>query len=588
MTNKTWLKNAIRVAALLWPGLAVLGLIVVQLQPCWNVTPDTSVYIELGRNLASGRGYFFNGEPFYGYPPVFPGMLAAAIALFGDSYLVMRAVVTLSAIAFLAVSWLLMRRLVGWRAAMLLLWLYGLGWIFLEHVQYILSDLPGALFAVLALLALMRFERTDHRRGRFGAPTLLATGAVLLAVATRLANLAIAPAIILYFFIFRRDRFSRTTLRTVLPMLLLALGAAVAWNVARRTSGSSYHGHPIMVLLGDPWDWDAGYLSFLGVIERTVLNLHRGLVWVAVILIHPTRTVAVWLRWLSASLFLLGLVVSLIRRRGLVEAFTLCGLLLPLVTPFVYSGGRYYLVLGPFLFYYAYEGVRWLVELAGRLSDRQRRTVSYAVGALLLLPVVLMAVGVGPLGPARAWFGSPVRVAFAVAFAVSMLVGLLGDGRLSFRRLFLPVAATVLLIVWATVGMGISVPEISKLRKAQRGHSILYDPDVLATVDRLKELARPGDACVSSVPSLYRGLSGLRSYWFPFRQNLETVREGFFHGDWVLLDLRRAPDVHFGEPAIKEKPEQFELVAKSGPVRLYRVVRPADDSTSAAPAPVED
>ena len=311
--SKGWLKSAIKAGALLWPVVIVAGLILVQVQACWSITPDSAAYVELARNLASGRGYLYNEEPFYGYPPVFPAMLAAAILLFGDSYLVMRALMALSALAFLGVSWLLLRRLVGWRLALFLLWLYGLGSGPLP-VQFILSDVPGALFAVLALLALLRFERTDYRRGRLGVATLLAAGAMLLAVATRLGNLTLVGAVVLSFFVLRRDRLSSRNLRTVLPLVLVVLAAAVAWYALRLTSSVSVHRHPVLVLLQDKWDWDSGYLGPLGFLGRTVANLKVGLWSVGSMLVFRTGTIAPWLRAVPILLFVLGLTVSLARR----------------------------------------------------------------------------------------------------------------------------------------------------------------------------------------------------------------------------------------------------------------------------------
>jgi hypothetical protein len=586
--SKGWLKSAIKTGALLWPGLVVAGLILVQVQPCWRVTPDSAVYIELGRNLASGRGYIYNEEPFYGYPPVFPALLAVAISLFGDTYLVMRALMAVLALAFLGVSWLLLRRYVGWRVALFLVWLYGLG-PGPRPVRFILSDIPGALFAVLALLALLRFEQTDHRRGRFGGAALLAAGATLLAVATRLANLTVVGAVILAFFVMRRDRFSRKTLCTVLPLALVVLGAFVAWNVVRLSSGVSFHRHPMIALLQERWDWDSGYLGPLGLLWRTLT--HLGIVFrkASSFLVLYTGTISPWLRRLPVLLFVVGLAVGLVRRRGLLEAFTLCVVLVAAATPFVGQGQRYYLAIGPLLFLYAYEGTVWLVVLVARLAKERRDLVGYAIGCLLLLPVVLMVAEVGPLGRAGDWFKSAVRVAFAVAFAASMLVGLLGEGRLSFRRLFLPVAATILLVVWATVQLGLVVPRISRQVKADRRQAVYYQyPRILTTAAELKRLANPDDVCISSVPSLYRGLTQLRSYWFPFRHDLEVVREGLTRGDWVVLNLGMPPDKRFALPAIEEQPDRFELVLEDGPMRLYRVIHLTDGSTDVTPAPVED
>jgi hypothetical protein len=384
------------------------------------------------------------------------------------------------------------------------------------------------------------------------------------------------PAVALTFFVLRSDRFSRATMRTVLPMLLIVIAGAAGWYAARHLSGAAYHRVPFIALLRDQWDWDSGYLSVPELVERTAKNLWIGFDWIARVLIYYKRTMPAWPAHLAAVLALLGLVVGLVRRRGPVETFTLCALLMPLATPFTGQGTRYYIAIAPLLFFYAYEGVAWIGGLVTRLGERRRTVVTYAIGALLLVPVVLTALGVGRLHTTRGLFWSPERAGYAVAFGASMLIGLLGPGVLSLRRLWLPVVGTMLLIVLAVVQMAVVVPEVSMERKEQRGKTVWFEnPNVLATAAELKRLAARGDTCVSSVPSLYRGLTGLRAYWFPFRRDPGTAREGLARGDWVVVNLEIPPDERFALPAIEAEPERFELVAENGPLRLYRVLAPS-------------
>ena len=98
------LRPLITYGALLWPGLLVAALIAWQVMPCFYMSADSAAYVELARSLASGRGYTFNEEPFFGYQPVFPGILALGIVILGDSVLMMRIVVALSA-AISSVIW---------------------------------------------------------------------------------------------------------------------------------------------------------------------------------------------------------------------------------------------------------------------------------------------------------------------------------------------------------------------------------------------------------------------------------------------------------------------------------------------------
>jgi 4-amino-4-deoxy-L-arabinose transferase-like glycosyltransferase len=576
--------------AMLWPGLLVAALIAWQVMACFYMSADSAAFVELGRSLASGHGYTFNEEPFFGYPPVFPAVLALGILIFGDSVLMMRIVVALSAGGFLAASYFLMRRLVSWRAALFAVWCFGLSAVLADWMPYLMADMTGALVGTLALLAILRVERTDKPRGRFGWPTALAVALTVLAVLTRTAYVALAGAVVLSAFILRRDRLSRGTLRTMLPIVVAVLACVAIWFSLRFTSGSPFHRMPYLPLLESHKDWDSGYLGPLGLASRTVESVP---VWLAIfsrVLFVGASSVSRWVGWVLVGLFLLGLGVGFVRRRGLVEAFTLAVLVLPLGTPFAASGARYYIVIGPLAFMYVYEAVAWLGGLTRRLGPRPRVAIGYALGGVGLLVIVLMFFGTGPLGGSLAWFADWRRAIVALAFAGGLLVALGGDGRWTPRRLFLPATAALLVAVWAAVQLGTVVPQISLLRKAERGHDMIYEHAEIGEIARrLRTLAAPGDTCVSSEPRLYRGLTGLRAYRFPFTRDQNRVLEALKLGDWIVLDLRLRPgssdanpqyvrpeDATFARPVIEAHPDLFRREAEAiledgqGRVQLYR------------------
>jgi len=565
--------------ALLWPALLVAGLLVAQIVPCFYMSADSAAYVELARNLALGRGYTFNGEPFFGYPPVFPELLAGGILVFGNHIVVMRAIVVLSALGFLVASFFVAKRFVGSRAALLVVWLFGLSVALADWTTYIMSDLPGAMLAIVALLAILRAERVDQSQGRFGRATLLALMLTVLAVMTRMANVAVVAAVVLSYFVLRRDRFSRGTVRTMLPLVLVVLACVSLWLVLRLTSRAAFQQMPFLPLLESHKDWDSGYLGPIGVLARAVRNAPLCLRSCPGVLMAGTRSAADGLRWVLVALSLLGLGVGFVRRRGLIEAFTLIVLVLPWATPFTGQGSRYYLAIGPLAFMYAYEAVAWLVGLAGRLRPRARAAVGSVAGVLLLLFVVLILVGVGPLDGAWPWFGDWRRALVAVAFAGSMLVGLLGARSLSLHRLLPAGAGALLLAVWAVIQLGIVVPRVSELRTAQRGHDMVYRHAEIAEIaDELRALAEPGDACVSSEPRLYRGLTGLRAYRFPLTRHRDGVLDAFEMGRWIIIDLKRPEDVMFAVPVIDTNPDLFGLAAENDRMRLYRRLNRAGET----------
>lgn len=590
------LRPLIRYGALLWPGLLVAALIAWQVMPCFYMSADSAAYVELARSLASGRGYTFNEEPFFGYQPVFPGILALGIVIFGDSVLTMRIIVALSAAGFLAASYFVMRRLVSWRAAVFAVWCFGLSVVLAERLPYLMADLPGAMMGTLALLAVLRVERTDKARGRFGWPTVLAIVLAVLAVLTRMAYMTLAGAVVLAYFILRRDRFSRGTLRTMLPIVAVVLACVAVWFFIRFTSSSAFHQMPFLALLESHKDWDSGYLGPVGLASRTIEGLPVWLTIFSRVLFVGASSVSPLVRWALVGLFLLGLGVGFARRRGGVEAFALAVLVLPLGTPFAASGARYYIAIGPLAFMYVYEAIAWLAGLAQRLGGRRRAIVGYAVGGLGLLVLVLMLFHAGPLGGSLAWFADWRRALVALAFAAGLLVAIMGDRPWALRRVFLPAVAALLAAVWAAGQLGIVVPRVSELRKTERGHDMIYEHAEIAEIARqLKQLADPGDACVSSEPRLYRGLTGLRAYRFPLTRDQGRVLKALKRGDWIVLDLRRLPgssdanpryarpeDAAFARPVLESHPALFHLETEHAGIQLWRRVReqaPATDGS---------
>jgi len=570
--------SVIRYGALCWPILVVVALLWAQVVPCWYVTPDSAVYIELGRNLAAGHGYVYNGEPYFVYPPVFAALLALGIRLFGDSMVMMRAVMVLAAMGFLACSLVVIRKVVGWRWALFLTLLFGLSTQIVYQVAYVLSDFPGALTAVLALAALVRLERARNAHGRVGPWAALAAVLVLLAVATRMANVGIVVGVVVQFFVLRSDRFSKATLRTALPLIAVPLLGLALWYMARFSTGTAYERMPVVVLLHDYKDWDSGYLGPAGLAWRVVQNVGRWFSVLGSVMVSMKPTVVTaCLKWAATTLFVVGLGVKLVQRRGPIEAFTLGMLALLLITPFTDQLiGRYYLPLGPFLLMYVYEGVVWLVGMARRLRPRTRAALAYGVGAVLLVPVVLELAGLRPLGGPQHPFGSPKILAFALAFAASMVVGLSRKVASCPRALFLPVCGALLLAFWVHQTTFQSVVWVQRQHDLVAAGETRFLPDkrVLAVADELARRAAPGDALVSRVPTLYRGLTDLRGYWLPLTRDRERVLGVLDKGQWVIIDLDRREDDTFARPVIKDHPERFELAYESGRIKLYHRTSP--------------
>jgi len=262
----------------------------------------------------------------------------------------------------------------------------------------------------------------------------------------------------------------------------------------------------------------------------------------------------------------------LVRRRGPVEAYTICALVLPMMSPFVDQQiSRYSLPIGPLLFLYAYEAVAWLVGRTRGMSEKARTMLAYAVAGVLVLPVVLMAAKVGPFGEVRNAFRWPFHTVFSIAFAASVVVGLIGGGRLSFRRLALPVSGALLLVVWTNSMVVKSTAWIYGMRRAASAGEVYLPNDApLAIAAELTQRAAPGDAFVSGRPQLYRGLTGLKAYRFPSKQDERAVLNAFSLGRWAITDRERREDVNFALPVLEAHPELFRLVVDGDRMQLWQ------------------
>ena len=50
----------------------------------WRVAPDTALYMELGRNVAAGRGFTYHGVHHNWYEPGLPYVIATSFRWFGE------------------------------------------------------------------------------------------------------------------------------------------------------------------------------------------------------------------------------------------------------------------------------------------------------------------------------------------------------------------------------------------------------------------------------------------------------------------------------------------------------------------------
>lgn len=373
-------------------GLVALHLLLGALtfDPTPHTGGDNGAYITLGRSLLEQGTYTELWDPaappHTKYPPVFPAVLALAMAVGLQSWVQLKLVVlglSASAVAF-SFLWLRARR----RAALAL----GVGVLLaiapgvLREGRWILSDVPFWAFTMLAIWA---FERL---RPRHWPALAAAIAGIVLAYFTRSAGLPLALAGLGWLAWRRRW--------TPLALLATAVGApALLWLLRTRAYGPS--GYVSEFWLVDPYLPALGTIGVSDLLTRVAANILKYTT-IHLPMLLATRQ-GMLLTLLSVAIFLLAIFgwAMRLRRPGVAELFVPAYTGLILIWPAVWSGERFLLPLLPMLLFYAAEATVRLVHRAAAGWGM----VAAAGGAALVLaaavPGLAVAVSNGTACTAR-------------------------------------------------------------------------------------------------------------------------------------------------------------------------------------------
>lgn len=360
---------------------------------------DNAGYVTLAVSLLE-RGAYLNlhdpAEPIHiKYPPVYPAVLAAAIALGARTWTALKALsAVFMALAVLGVFlWVERRR--GVAMALTVAVLVAACEAFLFHTRWILSD---PLFLGLTLTSLWAFGAYDSVPAEGpssseagGTPWLaVACGTAILAFFTRSAGLPLVVALVGVLALRRRWW----------PLLAYGLAfavPAVAWWL--RSRGSEAY-------VAEFWLVDP-YQPELGRIAASDLGLR---VW--------ENGRAYWGRWIPGGLIglrgdlvagaggALGVLAAagwwnrLRWRVGAAELFTPLYLGLILLWPQVWAGDRFALPLYPLLLFYAGETLLDLIE--GLKPWLRAVAVALAIAPFAVPALALVWVGAGEARNCRA------------------------------------------------------------------------------------------------------------------------------------------------------------------------------------------
>ncbi|HEX5725225.1 MAG TPA: hypothetical protein VFX98_07145, partial [Longimicrobiaceae bacterium] len=355
-------------------ALLHLALALLAFQPAPHPGGDNATYLALARSLLEDGAYrdLFDPArpPHTQFPPVFPALEAAALALGVRPWVGLKLLTVAFSVAGVALTWywLRRRRRPGLALGVALLAALSPGVLELSHWE--LSDVPFWAFTTAALLA---WERLPPRRhGRAALAAFLTT----LAYLTRSAGLPLVVAAAGWLALRRRWR--------QLGILAAVLGPpALLWWLRGRASG----GYASLILFRNPYAPAQGTADAGDLARRAAENLASyGGGYLPRFLTGSEGVPAAGLGMLLVGLAAWGWARRL-RRPGVAELWVPLYLAMLLAWPVEWGGERLLLPLFPALLMYAGDGVARLARLA-RVPPVPAGAAAAAVLLLAALPGV--------------------------------------------------------------------------------------------------------------------------------------------------------------------------------------------------------
>ncbi len=364
-------------------GIAAAVWFALLINNSWNASPDSALYLALGHSLASGAGYVFNGEPHTYVAPGFPSIIAAVTWLAGRDFWVYRFMMSVMGLAAALLSVLVIKRVAGPTTAWVLGPLCVFNYTLFHNSAYVLADVPFAVFALVALLLLIRLGEKP--------PTLggsLLTGASLSVLPLiRINGLGFIPSAA--FFLLSRHGMARDWKAPVHAALvaLTALLPFIAWLMWKSVfPASAAEGSYFNAVTGRMWSDQARI--------------------VATAFVEYFSEATLCLTGLSIKTYSLEIILPLVAFYGAIQAFIRgdrlfgpltaiqgAGLLLST------AGERYLLFLLPTMFLFLFLGLTELLERFTAWSEsRKKRALLVTAGILLLCN---MGHGIGQIYQAR-------------------------------------------------------------------------------------------------------------------------------------------------------------------------------------------
>jgi len=331
-----------------------------------NLGGDSGYYMVLAKSLAKLKGYVDLHVPdpsphcLYGFG--LPLLIAPVVLIFGTNVTAANFVIALSAIGFLYATFLVFKKYIGFEFSILLAAVIEYNWWIYYFSGVIMTEIPFCLFMMLSIYLVEKYSEKDVKI--FSKFLFLSAGAVFYAYEIKPIGLALFAAAVIYMFLIKRVwkkmlLFSglfligmflwnlRTYIYTgSLGYLDVFLGHATTEGVigAREsTRGFGLLGNlfykPIKIAL-------EGDSIFGGSIFYSVFNSNNILFTIVALLVC------------------IGFIYNIWKNRSMIDFTAFIIFYGIAVNNYLTDPSRYYLPLIPFLYYYIFMGLMFILTKA--------------------------------------------------------------------------------------------------------------------------------------------------------------------------------------------------------------------------------
>ena|GEM_PF-6421656 len=330
---------------------------------------DASAYILLGKSIASGQGY--RSLWLAGTPPhtmfsfMFPLFLSAIICFAGYNFLIFKLFVTILGILGLIFMYVLVKRFIDKETALLITVLTGICSQVIVLSRSVMREVPYMLFSVIALLYATEYAKEDKNSFGLCFGTILF---LLLSYFTRDMGLCLILAFLVSLFL-NRGKFTRKNLfyKKIGFIALFSFVPIGLWSLRnyllRGAKGFDYLTTYFMI--NDPFNPTLKDFTFFDLIVRGIKGMYACIFYsIPEILVNTRFTHRSILAFLLAFVFGYGLIVSLVKKRRIIDCYVTLYLMCLFFWPWTQtSGARFIMPLVPFIFYYFIVGTKELLFL---------------------------------------------------------------------------------------------------------------------------------------------------------------------------------------------------------------------------------